>query len=150
MKIYTLLSTFVHILVISLLFLNLQTKDTEKIDENKQQGGSHILSFDIIQQNDLTDLNDIKIEKNYYWGLGITVNYDGVNLNVIGVDDGYNGQLSGLLVGDMIVLVNDKPISGNNDIAGDSPKKLKLTIMRKDGNIINIFTERCKVWYTKH
>lgn len=149
MKIYTLLSTFVHILVISLLFLNLQKNDNEKINENKQ-GGSPALSFDLISQNELTDNNSIKIEKDYYWGLGITVNSDGMNLQVVGVEDGYNGEISGLLVGDIIVLVNDKPIGENNDIAGDTPKKLKLTVVRKDGNIINIFTERCKVWYTKH
>lgn len=92
--------------------------------------------------------------KNFYWGLGFTsaeyVDYvDHVQYLIVEVNypyEGYAGWEAGLLPGDKIYLVNGERISGTNDIRGDGPTDITLTILRGSANII-IHTKRCKVYY---
>lgn len=103
---------------------------------------------------ELGDGDSDETPKEFYWGVGIysmryldTIpgfGYIAVT-EITGIVSGYSADSSGLQVNDIIVLINGEPESPGNDLRGDGPKTLILTIRRK-GQTIIIKTERCKVY----
>lgn len=95
-----------------------------------------------------------KVSTDHYYGVGI---YSQEHLQeipgygiiqVVEITDvviGYCGEEAGLRVGDMIVLVNGIEQSPENNIKGDGPKLLNLSIFR-NGVTILISINRCKVY----
>lgn len=88
-------------------------------------------------------------ERAHYWGIGINIdneNYKG-NLAYIvtQVHSGYTAEFV-LQPKDVIILLDDQPISFTNEIRGEGPRRMKLTIIR-NGSIIYVYIERCKVYY---
>lgn len=92
--------------------------------------------------------------ENYYWGLGFSSNQhieyiDHIKYLVLEVEivyAGYCGASSGLISGDKIYLLNDERLTEANDIRGNGPSDIKLTLVR-DTAKINIHATRCKVYY---
>jgi C-terminal processing protease CtpA/Prc len=63
------------------------------------------------------------------------------------VHEGYSAESAGLRVGDVILLIDgSKPYDNSNDIRGEEPKDMVLTIKR-DGKIFEVKISRCKVYY---
>ena len=84
--------------------------------------------------------------ENFYWGLGITCTLVSNGCYISGITEGYAAMDSGLQVGDIIYLINGLPLSDDNEIRGNTPKKLYLTFSRK-GITMNLVVERVKVYY---
>jgi C-terminal processing protease CtpA/Prc len=131
-----------------------QTKEQEKQTQIEQKG-SETFDVTVIEQT-LSEEITKEQPKNFYWGLGITVDYKTMNVVPYGdtlvyvvttVYAGYCGESIGLQTGDSIYLIDGIPINDVNEIMGFEPKKLDLTVLKKNGSIINIKTERCKVWF---
>jgi C-terminal processing protease CtpA/Prc len=160
MKKSLVVSFVLHLLVVVTLLFNFKNTYEEQLEQETKQEqaeGSESFEVDIIEQNPLSNQDIIEKDiKNHYWGLGITVDFSSADIIPFGnimvyvvsmVYSGYCGESIGLEVGDTIYLINGKPIRDNNEIMGFKPRKLSLTIIKKRGTIINIETERCKVWY---
>lgn len=147
MKRYILFSLFLHSLVLLISFHSV--KQQEELEKQKAKAGQYSGSDMTII--DLTEGEGKPIDKrSFYWGIGITGEYKtlygGYGYLISGVAEGYNGQASGLRVGDFITTVNDKSIGINDEITGPGPMKLFLTFMR-NGQQLSVRTERCKVYY---
>lgn len=152
MKKWLLLSIFIHTIFLSFFYVKSELPQNEKLKTEQQvefiNNNPKVIEID----NNSTKLNNKVI--NYYWGLGFTANFDeveylGTKVNaytIIYFDSGYCGENSGLILGDKVYLVNGELISETNDIKGDEPKKLLLTLER-NGRTIVIQTDRCKIWY---
>ncbi len=92
----------------------------------------------------------------FYWGIGVTVAYipgDAVELphimlaeRIEMVHSGYCAEAAGILPGDIIYLVNGDYIEPGNQLDGNGPAKLSLTILRNK-RIVIIQLDRCKVYY---
>ena len=139
-------SLFIHGL---LLLMMVAAKDSPSIPEVEPQQ-AEIQLTEAEENKDNVQIKEIGEDGqsenlNFYWGLGISTSYLGNKIFVTEVHPGYNGEAAGLKVGDIITLINDKEIS-EEDIRGNGPQKLKLTIWRNSG-IIVIHTERGKVYY---
>ncbi len=103
---------------------------------------------------ELGDSNSDETPKEWYWGIGIysmryldTIpgyGYIAVT-EITEIVSGYSADSSGLQVNDIIVLINGQPESPGNDLRGEGPKTLILTIRRK-GQTVIIRVERCKVY----
>lgn len=85
-----------------------------------------------------------------YWGIGVytdgskEIHYQGQDYlgTVIGsVVDGYIASEIGLLPGDVIFMVNDYMIFGDNDVRSDKPGKIKIKVWRM-GIILEFNIER--------
>lgn len=98
-----------------------------------------------IKIKELGTAGDSKENSKFYWGLGITTREMNSGDLITEVNSGYNGEAAGLMVGDFIIHVNGKP-KNQNEIRGNGPAKLVLTILRNN-SIITINTERGKVYY---
>lgn len=137
---YIFISFVLHLSLLLVYIPKSQEKKEEKTEITLTENTSNDVFIKPIGDQDGEE------NKNFYWGLGISV-YDFGDVKFItDVSDGYNGELSGLKKGDEIIALNNLPLSEKNDIKGDSPAKLKLTI-RRNNVIIIIYTERCKVYY---
>ncbi len=157
MKRYLSLSIFIHCLFFSLFFLKQelirQEQQQEQGSAGEKESGADF-SVEVIEIADDADESSKQEKKDFYWGIGIGSDFAfidiyGVTTYCYSVDKlyaGYSAETDGVLVGDYIYLINDKPIGGTNDLKGDGPKKMKLTIIRNGSKVI-VYTERCKVWY---
>lgn len=152
---YIAFSTIVHGILLLLVFFNFtfnekqsnKNEDTPKIETG-------ITEIEIIDLGDSQEKTTINPES-YFWGIGIDTtetftNFPGqgeiVVIHVTNVKHGYSAEQYGILSGDDIILLDGKPIFGENDIKGDEPKNLSLTIIR-NGNTIVINLPRVKVYY---
>jgi hypothetical protein len=119
-------------------------------DTKNNKGSSvNIIEFSALADGEKRELN------NFYWGLGISCDEKlilipgyGIMYSVIVevVHSGYSGESSGLQPKDVIFQLDSKLIQPENDIKGDGPSNISLTIMR-NGSIITINTKRVKVYY---
>lgn len=145
MKKFLFTSLILHLLPI---FFLLPKIDTRPIPE-KTQVGSELVEIEIPVEKEEGDGE--APQRKFYWGIGIMttdvyhLEY-GFIIKVVNVYKGYSAMDAGLLVDDLIVLVDGKPITQNNDIKGDGPHSLSLTILRKD-DMIKINLSRVKVYY---
>jgi C-terminal processing protease CtpA/Prc len=96
-------------------------------------------------------------KKNFYWGIGIT-SYEEMKeipgqfgkiptRELTEVFKGYAADEAGLVVGDTIFLINGNYIPDDDGLRGDGPRKMLLTVYRKNGITIRVPIERCKVYY---
>jgi len=85
-----------------------------------------------------------------YWGLGMYTNNDmSFTLNgiqyfgslIVTLPPDYPAYNAGLLVNDIIFAIDNLPITDQNDIKGDGPKTMTLSIYR-NGQVIYITTQR--------
>lgn len=95
---------------------------------------------------------------NFYWGIGIMgperensliPDYFGTPIRtcvIYVVFEGYGAYLGGVLPDDIIYEINGQPITAENDLRGDGPKQLNLTILRKNAKI-HLTVNRTKVYY---
>lgn len=109
---------------------------------NQQQGNEEIQQIKEISQGEGSSSEDLP----FYWGIGITSSYQNGMAVVEYVASGYCAEANGIKQYDLIAKLNGLPLGDNNDIKGEGPKKLDLTILR-NGSIIKISMERCKVYY---
>lgn len=155
MKKSLLLSILIHSLIVfSLLYKS--TVDKKEEQDRKLEQAASAYAIEIIEISDSFSEKETKQElKNYYWGIGITQDFnnqfkvngiDTYGVMVVKVVPGYNGERDGILPDDFIIAVNGIAWSLDNDIKGDGPLKLVLTVYR-NGVIIDIHTERCKVYF---
>lgn len=156
MKRYYFLSLLIH----SLFLLTLLHKAKilqEKSGMANTTGPNANGSESVMEIIEISPIGDTKQEfKNFYYGLGITCDEYLLNIPDYGmtptllirtVHSGYSAESSGLQAGDVIYLVNGQPVGDGNDVKGDEPKDLALTILKKDGRIIVINIKRVKVYY---
>lgn len=172
-KRYLILSTLIHIaLVIGLLLQNNKSKEeqakneasnkisvelVEATKENKagdKQGADKIYN-DIIE---LGESGDKKLDEDkFYWGIGIRIDYAVVDIygspffgyKITDLYQGYCGEQAGIRINDFIYLVNGVKldlVGEDQDIKGDKPKTLLLTVFRNNV-IINVKVDRCKIYY---
>lgn len=151
---YLVISLLIHTVSFVLITFNFNFK--EKKEEKQQQKQNGMFSVEIITPKDSNSDSSVPIKKpkNFFWGLGISVNPE--VRTILGVDffgyeitkvyEGYCAEDAGILVGDYVYLINNEILGTDNDIKGEKPKKLRLTIER-NRIIININTERCKIYY---
>lgn len=89
-----------------------------------------------IKPVDLNGKSDEKIGK-YYWGIGISsrsifdVATGSYKRIVTEIASGYNAERDGLNLNDVIIMVDNMLITDDNDVRGDGPRKMILTISRK-------------------
>lgn len=104
----------------------------------------------------IKELGDNAIEeaKNFYWGLGFySADYIDTfpgygpmrSVEVLEFVSEYCGAHSGLHLHDVIFLINGQPRTDSNDIKGNEPKTLELTLSRNH-SIMVITVKRCKVY----
>lgn len=148
---YIFISTLIHVLVLSSLFINISE---EQVVINNNTNDNKVANVQIIEINE-NEGNNTPTPENFYWGIGIDSSIQFQNIIPYGliptvivnsVKKGYSAYDSNLQVDDKIILVNGKIISGVNDIRGDAPKKLILTIIRNNYTI-KIAVNRVKVYY---
>lgn len=148
------LSLLAYILPILILaLLGIKTKQSQlpqQGSEQQQQQKGH--DVEIIELSEsTTEKAEKKDDRRFYWGIGVHVNYvlfgNGYpGTEIIAVAGGYCAEQAGIQVGDIIVKINGDYLDGNNQLDGEGPKKLVLTVLRK-GSTITIITDRCKVYY---
>lgn len=153
MKKSFLVSLIIHGLVVFAFLFKSNTPDPKKKEEPQLASSSY--EIEIIEINDFGTQDTEDKKKNFYWGIGINQDFNNL-LNINGVDTygvmvlkvvpGYTGERDGILVGDFVIAVNGKAWSIANDIKGEGPLKLVLTVYR-NGVIIDIETARCKVYF---
>lgn len=157
MKRYLILSFLVHVLLAALTMLKLGQISEEKQQKKKQEQKALPVEIEVIEQVASVPEMPKKDERKFYWGIGISVDYQDYTLpgymgtvratKVEKVYQGYNAESAGLLEGDLIYLINGSPITFKNDIVGDGPGTLILTILRNGSSIVRVQLERCKVYY---
>lgn len=125
-------------------------KKKEKIEvtlEDKGPKGAN-LPRNVIQMGIGDKKNDKP--KDYYWGIGISYDWRteaNEPMRVGYIYQGYSADLAGLESGDIILAVDGRPPNnGDNDIKGNGPKMLVLTIKRGD-RIFDVNVPRVKVYY---
>lgn len=144
--------SLVALVTVSVVAEERQEEEKFEIELQEAQTGEEI---NVIELGDIGS-EDLKPLDNFYWGLGFGSQhymYDKIPgqlgaLPVIEVTEifkGYCGE-SVLQKNDLIYLINDMPLVTGNDIRGEGPAKLKLTILRNGGKIV-LNVERCKVYY---
>ncbi len=155
MKRYFLLSLLLHsIILIPLVPKLLQEEQAEQAQGKSNTGNGEfipeIIEFSVVSGDTVKPLN------NYYWGLGLSCDegiryipgYGQMFSVIIQIaHSGYSGESAGLQPGDVIFEINNKPIDYTNDLKGDGPANLLLTIMKRDGSIIKKTVPRVKVYY---
>lgn len=164
MKRYFVLSFIVHILPLIVILLvkpmtiTDQQTQQEQQAQNKNKGEQNQrVEIEVIEQVPTLGAEEPKKElKKFYWGIGIAVDHTYMNMDgyvtpvpvtiVEKVYAGYCAESAGILPGDKIVLVNNQYITGENDIIGNGPREMVLTIVRND-RIIQVPINRCKVYY---
>lgn len=155
MKKYYGISILIHSIPLVFILLSIIFKPIEK-EKEKQKQEQTLIEFNpvVIEQSQEKSTEPIKEHKNFYWGLGFVQDLNFVKVyglptygyTVTQVYSGYCGETAGLSVGDYIYLVNGAVVSDGNDIRGDGPKKLILTILRNGGTVL-LTIDRCKVYY---
>jgi C-terminal processing protease CtpA/Prc len=146
------ISIIISILIHSLFFLNfISNQQEEKLSQTNYDIGTDSFDIDVIEINE-SDSGEISKQelKAHYWGIGISSNYIPYNgtlsCEIEYIYSGYSAESAGLQIGDIIYLINGAPIGDNNDIKGDGPRKMLLTVSRKNV-IIYINIDRVKVYY---
>lgn len=154
MKLSVLVSLIIHGLFVFFMVYE-KTKDKPKEEESRQRKASYNFAVEIITPNKAAQgAKKIKKKKEFYWGVGISPTFEfkdifGVRTFGYGVQqiyEGYSAYESTMQVGDFIYLIDGLPITDGNDIRGDGPRKMLLTVLR-DGVSINLEVDRCKVYY---
>lgn len=130
----------------------------ESSSNQKQQRATKKREFpgsiiDIVPQYN-QGLKPKKELKNFFWGIGVTCNqlfehypnglFWVIKVNI--VHQGYSAEEAGLVPGDEIYLIDNKPITVENEIAGKQPRKMVLTILRGNSTLIKS-VERVKVYF---
>lgn len=157
MKKYFLLSLLLHLSLVLAISFKMQQEEKQQQTEQGQEGSEsdkkgQDVGIEIIEISDTVNTEDQKKKelKNFYWGIGITSShtFSGPSeyVEVVDVASGYSAESAGLQRGDIIMEIDGLPISNINDIRGDKPRKMLLTINRK-GVIVRIQIERVKVYY---
>lgn len=149
MKKFILFSLFLH----ALPFLFLGSNANNEAQE-PQHSIPEKMEIEVIPKADriktIGENGESQENLRYYWGLGMTSNdykMGGYFIHEITeINTGYNAELAGLQLGDKIFLINGEKIGSENQIRGDAPKDLLLTIYR-NGAIISVKTKRGKVYY---
>ncbi len=154
---YLLSSFIIHLLFLFPLFL----LNNNKINNDSFDNGNGINESQKINSTDveIIEINEGEgkqvVPENFYWGIGIGSSATFENISPYGlvlviivtsIKKGYSAYDSDLQIGDKIILVNNNVISNQNDIKGDSPKSLILTLIRNN-SIINIAIDRVKVYF---
>lgn len=151
-------SLMLHLSLVALVTVSVvaeERQEEEKFEIELQESQQSEAQINVIELGDVSS-EDLKPLDNFYWGLGFGSQhymYDKIPgqlgaLPVIEVTEifkGYCGE-SVLQKNDLIYLINDMPLVTGNDIRGEGPAKLKLTILRNGGKIV-LNVERCKVYY---
>lgn len=145
-------SLSIHLLIILLLSFNINLNKADEIITEKNKN----TDIEIIEINEGNDINKKQIVSDkFYWGIGIisSANFENRSpygliliITVTEIKKGYSAYDSDLKIGDRIYLVNNDILSNQNDIKGDEPKHLILTILRNN-NMLNINIKRVKVYY---
>ncbi len=158
-------SLILHVLPFILLGL-FHTIQTEKQEEDKGTGNSERSGnrdIQVIEMVETASSNETKPQKDltrFYWGIGVTVEYDRIAIPgydyfgseflfveiIQSVHGGYCAEAAGIETGDIIFLINGDYIEPGNQLDGEGPSKLVLTILR-NGRIVVIQLDRCKVYY---
>lgn len=156
MKRYYLASLFLHVLFfVTATLHHIPEKKQEPVEVTLGESGNDKKGTDRPGQSNviipLAGIGEASAElHNFYWGIGISsVEYYKDNMPVIEINEvalGYSAYDAGLQVGDIIVNIDGHSISEGNDIRGDGPKRLSLTIIRKWVTLL-INLERVKVYY---
>lgn len=120
----------------------LQDKIEIEVTESHNNPGRDVQVIENIQdEGDATP----KEKTSYYYGIGVSGYYSQGVYHIEKVYSGYSAESALLLAGDVVKLVNGvSPML--EDISGDGPKELWLTVLR-NGQQILIKTRRVKVWY---
>lgn len=146
MKKFFIYSLLIH--AIPFLFtLNFNPEVNQTTEVGMSGGEYNVIPVEITTEGD----GDGQL-KNYYWGIGISTRqmYDTNRkqwiIKVNQVYLGYSADFSGILMGDIIIAINKAEVSNQNDIKGDGPATLRLTIDRQ-GVIIEKIIQRVKVYY---
>lgn len=149
---YLLISASIHALFIFLLLFHFNlTQPIETIPENIENATSDLQIIELSQGPGKNNLDSDK----FYWGIGIESTESFEHNSIYGlipvlyitdVKQGYSAENAGLQIKDKIFLLNNQPMFGENNIKGDEPKQLYLTILR-NGVIINVSLQRVKVYY---
>lgn len=147
---YLIVSLFLHLLlVISIGFKMNQEQQANTEGEKGGEKQGYEIETQIIEIADGPGAEKKEL-KDFFWGIGVEIRYSehlGYPAHIVtSVKSGYCAESNNILEGDIIYLVNDQPLDFINDIKGDEPKKLKLTINRNGSIIIKVFN-RCKVYY---
>lgn len=153
----------ISLLLHTLVFISVSFKTSQELELNKKSGlgnggnnTQNTNSYEIIDIDIASgDLNKKKELINYFWGIGVTVNQKIRFINneslfvieVIQTHSGYCAETNGIAPGDSIFKINGLAITNNNDLIGDGPTKITLTILKRSGNIVNVTFNRCKVYY---
>lgn len=120
----------------------LQDKIEIEVTEGNKQTGKDVQVIENVQ--DEVDATP-KEKTSYYYGIGVSGYYSQGVYHIEKVYSGYSAESALLKPGDVVILVNGvSPML--EDISGDSPKELWLTILR-NGQQILIKTRRVKVYY---
>lgn len=153
MKRYLLLSLLLHSLIlIPIIKSEIESEITQTENKMKEGFGTAIQIIEF----ELTTGDVTKELKTFYWGLGISCDEQlreipgygrrySVLVQIVHV--GYSGEASGLKSGDIIFEIDGKPVTPNNDIRGEGPSNILLTILKKNGKVIKITVPRVKVYY---
>ena len=155
MKLPVTLSLIIHGLFV-LFMIHDSVKEKPKQEEQaKQNKGQYELQIEVLIPNTSgSEAKIIKKKKDFYWGIGISPDYefrDMFGAEVFGyvvgkVYEGYCAYDAGVQVGDFIYLIDGQAMTEKNDIRGDGPRRMLLTIIRKNVTI-NLTVDRCKVYY---
>lgn len=155
MKRYFLISLLLHSLILIPLVPKLLQEEQAEEAKGKGNTGNGESVMEIIEFNPVySDI--VKPLNNFYWGLSLSCDEgmiyipgygDMLSVIVLIVHDGYSVESAGLQPGDMIFEINNKSIDYTNDIKGDGPANILLTILKIDGRIIKITVPRVKVYY---
>lgn len=146
----SLLAHILPILILALLGIKTQLPQLDQQGSEQQQQQGH--EVEIIELSEsTTGKAEKKDDRRFYWGIGVHVNYvlfgNGYpGTEIVSVAGGYCAEQAGIQVGDIIVKINGEYLDVNNQLDGEGPKKLVLTVLRK-GSTITIITDRCKVYY---
>lgn len=154
MKKYLLLSVFIHALALSFFYVKYKSPKIEKEIEKEIVTGFQSDPLPIEINTEADEL--VKKNKDqYYWGLGLAADFGDVDylgykansIHITKIYPGYCGENSGIMIGDNVYMINGELYNEQtNDIKGNEPKKLILTLDR-NGRTIVLQTERCKIWY---
>lgn len=155
MRYYLLISIMIH----TLAFLSIRQQLNQEQHKKREQKKEHALGNGLdnnIQIVEITGKTTKEAAKprGYYWGLGISINENPMVISgmmypvkiIKHAYQGYCGDYGGLIVGDVVYLINGDLIVGDNDFRGDGPRKMILTILR-NGSTVRLQIDRCKIYY---
>ena len=152
MKKYIILSLAIHLALVFFSFKASKAQDEAKQEEKKNQAfyPKEERIIEIVDQV-TTEATKPEPKKEFYWGIGIysvsnTTSTGAVMLRVTSVVSGYAAETAGIRIDDIIISIDDQDMTETNNIRGDKPRRMVLTVVR-NGATIRITLERTKVYF---